>query len=363
MDSRSTDSLVAIPLDVQPSKHQQTNKSPPNGTSANMTDAQLPDCHNYPPIGTKFMTMEQFGQFRKFFCHMRNANFQTYNNNTSALYLCPNYKKCHGVLHGCRYKEPVLDKDGNFQYDKNGYLRYKTLPHLIIGPLTSPCDCIPDRYTSIEDSSKLFDSILHMTNIARTEFTHIANSYFAITGKDNYRFKSTGYNLLWSCLQCKTGCLQLTMNRNAKTIPSKYQSYGTITKASPCSRDCLLRTYAFAKKTIWLPESHKENEMALTSEQIEQKKQQHEIWVKEAHTIAKDLLTNHQIQKKPWKFDYMTEKEIRQRIEIRNTRISESKKKQDVSNKPTSSDRRDRVNKRKRKPFQTKRQRRSSKIQ
>lgn len=291
-----------------------------------MTCDGLPDCHNYPPVDTQFTTMQQFLKFKKMFCHMRNATFQSYNNNSSAIYLCPNYKTCRGVLHGFRNKIPIRNENGSLFYDRNGYLKYNTLPHLTIGPLTNPCNCIPDRYTAIEDMSQLFERMLQTTNISRTEFNHLGNSYFAISGKNGYKFRNTGYNVTWNCLLCKKGCLQLTMNRNATTDPSKYQSYGTITMATPCCDDCPSHTSMPTRKTVWLPLSHSRDDMALTSEQITAKKEQHDKWVEEARIIAQGLLTKQEIQKKPWKLNYMTEQDIRKKIEDRNAKISESSK-------------------------------------
>ena len=319
MDARHVNLWTAKPRTVDHTIHRRIEKFPQNRARESMRD-----CHNYPAIDTEFPTMKEFGEFRKFFCHMRNANFKTYNNNSTALYLCPNYEKCHGLLHGYRRKKPVLDRDGNCQYDRNGYLKYKTLPHLTIGPLTNPCSCGPRRCTSIEETTEIFERMLNATNVSRTEFTHLANSYFTVAGKDNYAFKSTGYNLVWNCLLCKTGQLQLTMNKNAAKTSSKYESYGTITKALPCSTDCLSHSCSFAEKTTWLPKSHKAEEMALTPEQREQQKQLHRIWVRKVRVIAKELLTQQEIQKKPWKFNHMTEQEIRRRIETRNTKISQS---------------------------------------
>ena len=356
-------------------------KSSQTGSIPNMESVDVPDCHDYPAINTQFATMDQFKQFKKFFCHMRNRNFQPYNNSTSAIYLCPNYKKCHGLLHGCRNKKPILDEDGNVQYDRNGYPKYRNLPHLTIGPLTNPCSCMPDRYTSIKGASKVFERMLHTTNVSRTEFTHLANSYFAIAGKDNFAFKSNGYNLAWSCQLCDAGCLQLTMNRNTAKGPSRYQTYGRISKASPCSPDCPSRTCSFAKKTIWLPKSHMEEEMAITPEQIEHKKEQHNIWVTEARVIAQGLLTQQEIKKKSWKLSYMTEQELRKQIKVRNTKISESNKnratsaklqvsntKQPTAHRPPSSsmsqtDKLDKPDKPKGKHTQIQPARRSSRIQ
>lgn len=298
-----------------------------------MDKAKLPSCHNYPPSDTVFQTMEQFGKFRKFFCHMRNANFHSYNNSVSAVYICPNYRKCRGVLHGFRSKDLAEDDKGNPIYDKNGYLKYEKLPHFIIGPLTNPCDCAPKRYTTIEDSSEIFRKLLHTENVSRTEFTHLANSYLAVAGKGSYEFSDTGYQLSWRCTLCRNGCLRLTMNRNPAYEPSRYQSYGTITCASACTSNCASRNSPIAPKTIWLPKSHAPDEMAVTATQIETKKHHHTLWVKEARDIAQELLTKQQIRKKPWKLEHKSEEQYRNRISNRKAKISQSSKKRQ---KPTA---------------------------
>ena len=379
MDVRPVNSSAVELQAVYAHEHQHSNESLSDVAVLDTVTAKLPDCHNYPAIGTIFTTVDQFRQFKKFFCHMRNANFQAYNNSTSAIYLCPNYKQCKGIIHGYRNKKAMKDQNGNLQYDQHGYLKYKSLPLLTIGSLTNPCNCMPDWCTSIKDSSKVFDRMLYADNVSRTEFTHLANSYFAIAGKDNYSFKSTGYNLTWKCLLCSTGCLQLTMNRNKEMTQSKYQSYGKITKASPCSRDCPSRTCSYSKKTVWLPRSYVEQEMALTTEQIELKKQRHNIWASEARTIAQELLTQQQVHKKPWKFSYMSEHEIRKEIQLRNTKIAETSRNRAASTKlatpqqtttqalhSSTSFQYDKTSKpvrEKGKPIQTKPKRRSSRIQ
>ena len=228
---------------------------------------------------------------------MRNCNFETYNNSTSVLYICPNYQQCHGVLHGLHNKEAVRINEKPV-YDTNGYVKYRKLPHLTIGPLTNPCDCGPQHYTSIEESHPIFDNMLQMTNVSRKEFTNLANSYFAVAGEDNCKFKDTGNHLTWTCLQCKRGCLQLAVNRNPTMQPSKYQSYGTISIAIPCKEQCKSHTSSMAAKTIWLPKSHTTQEMAMTTEQIQKKKERNNEWVKEVCTIAKQLLTKQHMEKK-----------------------------------------------------------------
>ena len=367
MDDRHINLHATKPRTVNPPTRQPICNPAANGTTETMYSDKLPDCHKYPAVNTTFSTMDQFREFRKFFCHLRNTNFQAYNNNSTALYLCPNYETCHGILHTYRNKEPVLDENGKFLYDRNGYLKYKTMPHVTIGPLTNTCDCAPDHCTSIKNSSKLFQRMLNATNVCRTEFTNLANSYFGITGKDNYIFKSTGCNLTWNCLLCRTGCLQLTMNKNTTTRPSKYQSYGTIKKASPCLADCPSRKCSLAKKTIWLPQSHNAEEMAVTPEQIEHKKQLRENWVKKAREIAQELLKEREIQKKPWKLRYMTEEEIRQRIETRNDQIAQSSRNRPKTPKLQNGHRQSSGTKNKMlqkvKPFQTKTTRYSSKTQ
>ena len=290
-----------------------------------MSSQTIPDCHNYPTVDTEFETMKQFQQFRKFFCHLRNCTFLAYNNSASAVYLCPNYKKCQGVLHGVRNKVPAR-KDGNLVYNKSGYLKYETLSHMTIGPLTNPCNCTPDWKTSTDNFPDIFNRMLETPNISRSEFTNLANSYFAVAGKDTFCVKDTGYIVTWTCVLCKTGCLQMSMNRKITTKPSKYQSYGKITIATPCTRNCPSHTLSLTKKTTWLPKSNKPDDMALTPEDIKQKKQQNDIWVSEARVIAQEILKNQQIHKKSWKFKYLSEEEIRQQIEDRNAKISLSSK-------------------------------------
>ena len=284
-----------------------------------------PDCHDYPPSGTRFGSIEDFGQFRKFFCHMRNATFQTYNNSASSIHLCPNYRSCGGVLHGLRSRRPKTDAIGNSTYDRNGYIKYTAVPHLVIGPLTKSCDCFPsDRSTSINKSREILQHMVQTTNVSRAEFTHLANSYFAVAGKENYSYKDTGHHITWSCLMCKSGRLRITMNRNAMMDPSKYQTYGTITIASPCRDDCESHRSSLATKTIWLPKSHERKEMAVTAEEIQQRKLRYETWTHEARNIAQGLLTQHQIQKSRWKLEYMTEDQLRHRIEAKKAKISKS---------------------------------------
>ena len=253
---------------------------------------------------------------------MRNANFQTYNNSASALYICPNYKNCKGVLHGFRHKDLAEDDDGNPIYDRNGYLKYEKLPHFTIGPLTNPCNCFPERYTTIEATRQALKMMLGMRNISRTEFTNLANSYIAMAGKNNYQFSDTGHQLSWKCLLCKNGWVRLTMNRNETQTPSRYQSYGTITQASPCNDRCPSRGSRIGPKTVWLPKSHTPQEMAITAEQIEAKKQKHTAWVREVKQIAQNILTTHQISKKPWKLNHKSEQQFRNRIENRKAKIA-----------------------------------------
>ncbi len=267
---------------------------------------------------------------------MRNANFQTYNNSASALYICPNYKKCRGVLHGYRDKDLAEDDDGNPIYDRNGYLKYEKLPHFTIGRLTNACNCYPQRFTTIEATRQVLAQMLGTNNVSRTEFTHLANSYIAVPGKGNYQFSDTGHQLSWKCLLCKSGCLQLTMNRNETRIPSRYQSYGSITRASPCNDNCPSRKSPIGPKTVWLPKSHAPEEMAITAEQIEAKKQQHSLWVKEVRQIAQEILTMHQISKKPWKLSYKTEQQFRNRIENRKAKISATSRRRAKTTKSTA---------------------------
>ncbi len=300
-----------------------------------MTDAALPSCHDYPPDTTKFETVKQFGEFRKFFCHMRNANFQTYNNSASALYICPNYKNCKGVLHGFRHKDLAEDDCGNPIYDRNGYLKYEKLPQFTIGPLTNACNCFPERYTTIEATQRALEMMLGTRNVSRTEFTNLANSYIAMAGKSNYQFRDTAYQLSWKCLLCKSGHLQLTMNRNETQTPSRYKSYGTITRASPCNDSCPSRGGRIGPKMVWLPKSHAPSEMAVTAEQIEAKKQKHNSWVREVKQIAQNILTTHQISKKPWKLNHKSEQQFRNRIENRKAKIALSSRNRTKSTKPT----------------------------
>ena len=119
-----------------------------------------------------------------------------------------------------------------------------------------------------------------MKNISRTEFNHLGYSYFAIAGKNNWSFKNGGYNLTWNCHLCNNGCLQMTMNRNPLMDPSRYQSYGTITIATPCLDDCPSHAPSSTKKTIWLPTSHSREDMAITSNEIVEKKERHGEWVR-----------------------------------------------------------------------------------
>ena len=171
-----------------------------------MTTKALPDCHNYPKEDYKFMTVSEFQEFKKFFCHMRNATFQSYNNSASSLYLCPNYKHCRGVLHGLRRKNPRRDADGNLVYDKNGYLKYDPVPCITVGPITRPCDCHPTgRCTDQEGARKIFDRMLNLTNVSRAEFTNLANSYFAVAGKGNFSFKDTGNHVTWNAFSVRPG--------------------------------------------------------------------------------------------------------------------------------------------------------------
>jgi hypothetical protein len=124
-----------------------------------------------------------------------------------------------------------------------------------------------------------------------------------------------------------------------------------------------------------------EEEMAITPEQIEHKKEQHNIWVTEARVIAQGLLTQQEIKKKSWKLSYMTEQELRKQIKVRNTKISESNKnratsaklqvsntKQPTAHRPPSSsmsqtDKLDKPDKPKGKHTHIKPARRSSRIQ
>jgi vacuolar-type H+-ATPase subunit H len=150
----------------------------------------------------------------------------------------------------------------------------------------------------------------------------MANSYFAVAGKDAFSTKDTGPTVTWKCTLCKTGCLQMTMNRNMTTNSSKYQSYGKITIASPCTTNCISHTNSSTLKTIWLPRSNSPEDMALTPNQIAEKKQRNDQWVREARMIAQELLKDQEIHKKSWKFEYLTEKEIREQVESRNAKIS-----------------------------------------
>ena len=207
------------------------------------------------------------------------------------------------------------------------------MPSITVGPLTKPCDCHPiNCCTSREGSCKIMRRMLQAPNVSRSKFKNLANSYFAIAGRSNYYTRDTGSQLTWKCLLCKTGHLRMKMNRNSSTELPKYQLYGTITAATPCTDTCLSHSFSIAAKTIWLPRSHTVNEMVITLEQIKQKKLQHENWIKEARHIAQELIKENEIRKNAWKLETMTEQEIRNRIEKKNAKIAkQSKKKRKIN--------------------------------
>ena len=161
----------------------------------------------------------------------------------------------------------------------------------------------------------------------------------------------------------------MAMNRNPLMQPSRYQSYGTISKAIACTDQCETHASSITAKTVWLPRSHTTEQMAVTAEQIRRKKERDSAWVQEVRTIARHLLVQQQIQKQQWRLrlSYDTEEDMREEIKYDKTRYKECNKDipkpaKLIKPPPTVRNKNNKYSPRKGKPTPSKPERQSSRL-
>lgn len=271
----------------------------------------------YPVVGTCFPNLAIFTvQFKMPFAHMRNADFVGFNNTSSAIYLCPNYKHCGGILHGTFNKQVLTDADGKAMKDHNGYYKITQHPPFTIGDLTRACHCGPRRYTSISHPF-LFSSLQGTTNVARGEFTHLASAYFKRPGCNIHETIDHGNRITWKCLACQRGCLVFHRNAKCKSDRKAYLSYGTITSARPCPSNCGSHTAHPSPKFFWIPKTYITNSMAIEAGDIQRVRQQTKAWSKEARQIAVHLLRERRKERaKQRAIEHKTENGTRKQLKL-----------------------------------------------
>ena len=252
----------------------------------------IPSPLTYPPIATRFPNSTIFTKtYRKLFQHARNRVFVGLNNTSSAIYICPNYATCGGVLHGVYKRLPQTDRHGNILYDSKGRIRTQNNAPLLISDLTHPCSCGPPTFSSLTQPH-LFPKLKGITNIPRSEFARLAHTYFLPGGPRSYKYMDIGTSITWRCLVCRRGMLTLRKNVNAQQQSPKFQPCGTITHAQPCPSTCPTHRNGVAPKCFWFPRPRKLSASAVTQEDTLRATSSDKEWTALAKQIARQLLVH-----------------------------------------------------------------------
>ena len=285
-----------LPPKPTPTPSLPTARKPTNGGPVDQIG--MPSLLKYPSIGTEFPDSITFTKtYRTLFGHIRNAKFIGFNNTSSAIYVCPNYTTCGGVLHGVYKKLQLTDEQGNTLHDKNGHAKRRPNAPFVISDLTRPCNCGPVLRCSLAHAHD-FANLQGIPNVPRSEFTHLVHAYFLPGGTNSYQFHDLGQCLTWKCLACGKGQLTLRRTPNPKGQPPRYQPYGTITCARACPSSCPTHRIGIAPKCFWLPRPAPLQSTKVTKDEALRDLRAKKQWAAQGKQIAKKLLRKRHLRKR-----------------------------------------------------------------